>query len=212
MIRRLPVYLLIDTSGSMHGEPIEAVRSGIQLLQNSLNEDPNALETAWVSVITFDSDVKQVVPLTEVMAFQAPDVQAGGCTALGGALKLLVDCAKSEVRKSTPDQKGDWRPLVFIMTDGVPTDDVQAGIEAMKTMKFGIVVGCAVGPNASESVLKQITENVVALDRADSTTLKQFFRWVSSSISTSSKAADQKGDQEGTLGDLPPPPPSISIL
>ena len=40
MARRLPVYLLIDTSGSMHGEPIEAVRSGIRLLQDTLNSDP----------------------------------------------------------------------------------------------------------------------------------------------------------------------------
>lgn len=212
MARRLPVYLLIDTSGSMHGEPIEAVRNGIQLLQNSLNEDPYALETAWVSVITFDSEARQVAPLTDITSFQAPEIHASGCTSLGGALKLLVDCVKTEVKKSTPEQKGDWRPLVFIMTDGVPTDDINPGIEAMKTVKFGMVIGCAVGPSASETALKQITENVVALERADSATLKQFFKWVSTSVSTSSKSADQKGDGEGSLGDLPPPPPTISIL
>ncbi len=54
-MRRLPVYLLLDTSGSMHGEPIEAVKNGVQTLLTTLKQDPYALETAYVSVITFDS-------------------------------------------------------------------------------------------------------------------------------------------------------------
>mgnify|MGYP007124149911 CR=1 FL=1 len=53
---------------------------------------------------------------------------------------------QKEVRRSTPDVKGDWRPLVFIMTDGVPTDDYQAGIEAVKQLSLGTLVGCCVGP------------------------------------------------------------------
>ena len=212
MARRLPVYLLIDTSGSMHGEPIEAVRNGIQLLQNTLNEDPYALETAWISVIAFDTDARQVTPLTEVMSFQAPDIRASGCTSMGGALKLLAECVKNEVQKSTAEQKGDWKPLVFIMTDGAPTDDIGPGIEALKSVKLGTIVGCAVGPAANEEVLKQVTENVVALDRADSSTMKQFFKWVSASVSVSSQAADKKSEEDTSLGDLPPPPPGISIV
>ena len=206
MARRLPVYLLIDTSGSMYGEPIEAVRNSIRLLQDSLNSDPYALETAWVSVVTFDSDAKQVTPLTPVTSFQAPDIQAGGRTSLGGALKLLADCVKSEVQKTTAEQKGDWKPLVCIMTDGVPTDSVEAGIAAMKSVKLGAVVGCAVGPAASDAVLKQITENVVALDRVDSSTIKQLFKVTSDWVSASSQAPDS------TFSDLPSPPPTISIL
>ncbi len=61
-LRRLPVYLLLDTSGSMHGEPIEAVKNGVQTLLTTLKQDPYALETAYVSVITFDSSARQAVP------------------------------------------------------------------------------------------------------------------------------------------------------
>ena len=64
-MRRLPVYLLLDTSGSMHGEPIEAVKNGVQTLLTTLKQDPYALETAYVSVITFDSSARQAVPLTD---------------------------------------------------------------------------------------------------------------------------------------------------
>lgn len=51
-MRRLPVYLLLDTSGSMYGEPIEAVKNGVQTLISTLRSDPYALETAYISIIT----------------------------------------------------------------------------------------------------------------------------------------------------------------
>ena len=64
-MRKLPVYLLLDTSGSMFGEPIEAVKNGVQTLVAALRQDPYALETAYLSVITFDNGARQVVPLTD---------------------------------------------------------------------------------------------------------------------------------------------------
>ena len=89
-MRRLPVYILLDTSGSMYGEPIEAVKNGVQILVSTLRSDPYALETAYLSVITFNSTAQQDVPLTELSSFQQPNLTASGCTALGGALSLLA--------------------------------------------------------------------------------------------------------------------------
>ncbi len=57
--RRLPVYLVLDTSYSMEGEAIEAVRMGLRALLSDLQGDPHALETCWLSVITFDETAKQ---------------------------------------------------------------------------------------------------------------------------------------------------------
>ena len=169
-MRRLPVYLLLDTSGSMYGEPIEAVKNGVQTLISTLRSDPYALETAYISIITFNSSAQQVTPLTELAAFQQPIIDASGCTALGGALDLLAKKIDSEITKTTVEVKGDWRPLVFIMTDGVPTDDMSKGLAEFKKRKCGMVVACAAGQGASTDTLKQITENVVQLDTADSAT------------------------------------------
>jgi uncharacterized protein YegL len=211
MARRLPVYLVLDTSGSMTGEPIAAVDTGMQTLVSALRQDPYALETAYLSVITFDSSAKQVVPLTELTAFQVPSIQASGATALGDALKLLANKINSEVVKTTAEVKGDWKPLVFFMTDGGPTDDWQKGLAEFKKCKTGIVVACAAGQGADTNVLKQITECVVQLDTADSASIKQFFKWVSASVSTGSQKVDSGSDVVG-LGELPPPPPEVNIV
>jgi len=211
-MRRLPVYLLLDTSGSMFGEPIEAVRNGVQVLVSTLRSDPYALETAYLSIITFNSKAQQVTPLTELAAFQTPAIDANGCTALGEALSLLAQCVDREVTKTTADVKGDWKPLVFIMTDGVPTDNLNTGLAEFKKRKFGTVVACAAGAGADTNTLKQITENVVSLDTADSATIKSFFQWVSASISTGSMKVEEAGTEVGTLSELPPPPAEVNIV
>lgn len=211
-MRRLPIYLLLDTSGSMYGEPIEAVKNGVQTLISTLRSDPYALETAYISIITFDSSANQVSPLTELAAFTQPNIEARGCTALGEALGLLAQKIDSEVTKTTAERKGDWRPLVFIMTDGEPTDSLTKGLAEFKKRKCGMVVACAAGQGANTGTLKQITENVVQLDTADSATIKAFFKWVSASISTSSKSVEEDASEATTMSELPPPPPEVNII
>ncbi|WPL19678.1 putative protein encoded in toxicity protection [Thiorhodovibrio winogradskyi] len=211
-MRRLPVYLLLDTSGSMSGEPIEAVKNGVQLLVSTLRQDPYALETAYLSVLTFDSSARQAVPLTELVSFQPPVLKASGTTALGEVLALLADCIEREVARTTAETKGDWKPLVFIMTDGAPTDDWRQGLDRLKQARVGILVACAAGQGADTEILKQITETVVRLDTADASTIAAFFKWVSASVATGSQKVDQGQKEVDGLADLPPPPPEVNLV
>lgn len=212
MTRRLPVYLIIDTSGSMTGEPIEAIKNGLSTLVTALRSDPHALETAFLSVITFDSGARQVVPLTDLASFQEPSFTAQGSTSLGEALTLVSKSIDNDVKKSGPDQKGDWKPLVFIMTDGQPTDDWQKGLSKFKSSKTGMVVACAAGSGADTALLKQITENVVMLDTADKATISAYFKWVSSSITMSSIKLEKNNSETTSLNELPPPPPEVNVV
>lgn len=211
-MRRLPVYLLLDTSGSMMGEPIESVKNGVQTMISALRQDPYALETAYLSIITFSSNANQLVPLTELTSFQAPNLEASGTTSLGEALSLLASKSDSEIVKTTSEQKGDWKPIVFIMTDGMPTDDWQKGLAEFQKRKWGMVVACAAGQAVDTTILKQITEIVVQLDTADSSSFKAFFKWVSASISTSSAKIEESGKEVGGLSELPPPPPEVNVV
>lgn len=196
----------------MYGEPIEAVKNGVQLLVSTLRQDPYALETAYLSIITFSDSAKQLMPLTELAAFQPPSFEASGPTALGEALELVARCVEREVTKTTYETKGDWKPLVFIMTDGVPTDDLQRGLEPFRKQKFAIVVACAAGHNVDTNTLKQITECVVQLDTADSATIRAFFKWVSASVSAGSLKVENGGQEVSAINELPPPPAEVNIV
>ena len=211
-MRRLPVYLLLDTSGSMSGEPMEAVKNGVQVMISSLRQNPQAIETAFISIITFDTTAKQLIPLTDLASFQMPNLQAGGTTVLGEALKLVATKMDTEVTKTTAEQKGDWKPLVFIMTDGTPTDDWRSGLNEFKKRKTAYTVACAAGHSADTNVLKQITDNVVSLDTADANSIAKFFTWVSASIGISSTRIEDTGKEVTGLNELPPPPSELNIV
>lgn len=210
-MRRLPVYLLLDVSTSMSGEPIAAVNNGIDTLLSSLRQDPHALETAYLSVIEFGSSANQTVELTELMDFEAPELVANGLTSMGAALDLLTDRVNAEVRTSSEGQRGDWRPLVFLFTDGLATDDFSEAVDRLDRSKLGTIIACAAGPYADTSQLVQLTENIVSLDKLDTNSISAFFKWVSASVSMSSVKVDAGADTTG-LDDLPPPPPEVRLV
>ena len=101
--------------------------------------------------------------------------------------------------------------MVFLMTDGGPTDDWQKGLARFRQEKWGVVVGCCVD-NGDESALKQITESVVKLNTSDTASMKAFFKWISSSVSQGSKAVEQTGKDVQGMNELPPPPPEIKVV
>ena len=98
------------------------------------------------------------------------------------------------------------------MTDGLPTDNWRSGIDELRKRKVGTIVACAAGQQCDFSILKQITEVVVALDTADSSTIAAFFKWVSASISTGSQKIDSGGKEVSGIDDLPPPPKEINLV
>lgn len=213
MSRRLPVYLLIDSSGSMQGEPIQSVNVGIQSMLSALRQDPYALESVHLSLITFDNQVKEVLPLTPLDEAIIDDIvlPKSGATHLGEALNFLIDKVRMNVMLSNESNKGDFRPLLFIMTDGSPSDlyVFKHAVPELKKCTFGSIIACAAGPKANVDYLKELTSTIVVLENMESGAFAEFFKWVSSSIAVGSQSS---GLEASSSKLLPPPPAEFKIL
>lgn len=211
MNRRLLAYFLLDTSGSMRGEPIQALNNGFNGLINMLRTDPQAMDSLHISVITFDREVKNIVPLVDLASFQYIEITCpeSGPTHTGQALEMVYELISRELIRGSVDRKGDWKPLLFIFTDGKPSDlqKYRELIPKMKSLDFGMIVGCASGPKAEVSFLQELTNDVVKMDATDANTLTTFFKWVSSSIEMGSKSQGT-----GEVMTLPPPPSELNIV
>lgn len=201
--RRLPVYILLDCSESMIGGPIEAVQGGVEMLLRQLRSDPHALETAYVSIITYHATAQQVVPLSELSEVRAPQLAARPGTSLGAALRLLGDCIRREVRKTTVDRKGDYRPIVFLLTDGQPTDDWESARDAVgRTPGARIAnfyaIGC--GDDVDFDSLHRVGDAVFKLADVTPETLKKLFLWLTASVQGASMGAGAAGAPDSLDG------------
>ncbi len=187
-MRRLPIYFLIDISESMVGEQIQQVEDGMATIIKAIKTDPHAIETVWISIIVFAGQAKTLVPLQEVVSFYPPKFPIGGGTSLSKGLGHLMYELRKNIVKTTMEQKGDWKPIVFLFTDGSPTDDTKAAIAEWKQnwQRTANMVAISFGDETDTNILSQLTENVLHFKNSTDDDYKKFFKWITDSIKTSS--------------------------
>ena len=195
----------------MRGEAIEAVKNGMQVLISALKQDPYALETAYISITTFDRIVQNVLPLTEIGEVIMPELVTpeSGPTHLGAALEDLCSQYDRDIVLGTAKQKGDWMPLLFIITDGGPSDMYlyRQMIGEVRRRKFANIIALGAGPKAKEQYLRELTDNVTMLDTVEGPMLQHCFKWVSATVSSSSRSSGVSSSLP-----LPPPPPEVHLM
>lgn len=195
-MRRLPIYLLLDVSESMAGDPQMALQNGIRTIHRALMENAMAVETVALSVIVFAGKAKVLVPLTPVTDFIPPQIPIGCGTCISSALNCLMDDIAVNVKRNTPEVKGDWKPLIFLFSDGAPTDDYHQAFATWKE-KYGklTLVAALTADNADPTIFRELTEHVIPLRNAQADTLASFFKWVSFSIQNSSREIQEQNRQ-----------------
>ncbi len=132
------------------------------------------------------------------ISFYPPKIPLGGGTALGAALDVLMEEIDSKVTKTTYEERGDWEPVVFLITDGKPTDNPQKSVKRWQQQyaSHASMVAITLGTNADMQILGQLTDNVLALENATDDDFRKFIEWVSASV----KAQSQKIEVDGKSG------------
>ena len=134
---------------------------------------------------------------------------------MGQALWLLAESLDKDIKNSVKGgEKGDWKPLVFILTDGEPTDEWREprqkiiDRQAKKVLNV-ITVGC--GPRINQQNLKDIAIGATFNMGNDAISYKKFFQWVTQTTKSATKAVTQSGGSDKPVT-LPPPPDGIQYI
>ena len=184
---RCPCVLLLDTSGSMQGEPIEALNQGLLCLKDELMKNSLAARRVEVAIVTFDSQVNIVQDFVTADQFNPPILTAQGLTTMGAGIHRALDMV--EERKSLYRDNGIayYRPWVFMITDGEPQGELDhlieqaaqrlQGDEANKRVAF-FTVGVE---NANMNRLNQLAVRTPL--KLKGLNFIEMFVWLSASIS-----------------------------
>lgn len=210
--KHIACVLLVDVSGSMNGRPIQELNEGLRVFGEALQSDSKAYGCADVSVISFGTTVQQVVPFCPAAEYTAPTLSAGGMTAMNEAIITgldMIELRKQEYKSIGVDY---WRPWVFLLTDGVPTDneyykDAQQRLqEALNAKKINFFP-MGIGNNVDTQTLKKYTKDGQGMVlKASHQNFQEAFVWLSSSMSVISRS-----DPSMQKVDLEPLPSTITI-
>ena len=200
---RCPCVLLLDTSGSMRGEPIAALSEGLKAFKDDLTKEALASRRVELAVVTFDSDVKVVQDFVTVDQFEPPELAAQGQTFMGSAIHKALDMIQARKAKYRANAVAYYRPWVFMITDGEPQGEpdsiIQQASQRLKSDEANKRVAFfAVGvENANMSRLAELV--VRAPVKLIGLNFVEMFVWLSRSME---KVAQSKTDEQVAL---PPP-------
>ncbi|HLK56560.1 MAG TPA: VWA domain-containing protein [Chthonomonadaceae bacterium] len=204
---RCPCVLLLDTSRSMEGAPIEALNAGVRTFRDELIKDSVAARRVEIAVVSFDTFVYLVQPFVTVNQFQPPTLTVQGFTSMGTAIQKTLDLIQERKALYRANGMAYYRPWVLMITDGEPHGEADHVVqdaarriredEENKRLAF-FAVGVQ---NASMQKLSQITVRPPV--KLSGLNFQDMFVWLSTSMQLVSRS---RVDEQIPL----PPPGAVS--
>lgn len=198
---RCPVVLLLDISGSMCGQPIDQLNAGLATFKQEVQRDATASQRVEVAIVTFNTSVETVQDFIIIDQFNPPQLMASGTTSMGQGIESALNLVES--RKATYKNHGIqyYRPWVFLITDGGPTDSWQNAAQQVRQADSARKVSFyAVGVQGADmNTLAQIAPPNTPPLMLQGLNFQSLFRWLSDSMTIVSS-----GKVGGDQVSLPP--------
>ena len=157
--KSLVIFFLIDTSGSMKGKKMGELNTVMEELIPEIRRVGEADTEVKVAVLTFSTEVRWMystpIPIED---FEWARLRASGVTSMGAAFKELNHRMSRNSFLSSPSLS--FAPVIFLMTDGYPSDDYKEGLRELQTnswYKFGLKAALGIGQEANDNILAEFT-------------------------------------------------------
>jgi uncharacterized protein YegL len=185
---RCPCILLLDTSGSMGGAPITQLNEGLVAFKNSLDSDDLAKKRVELAIVTFGGQVQTVCDFATAMNFTPPWLTVEGDTPMGAAILQAGDMLRKRKDQYRSHGIAFYRPWLFLITDGAPTDDWRPAADEVRTGEAKKAFAFfAVGTDEADfGLLKKIaTRDPLRLKGFN---FRELFVWLSNSLQSVSRS------------------------
>ena len=157
--KSLVIFFLIDTSGSMKGKKMGELNTVMEELIPEIRRVGEADTEVKVAVLTFSTEVRWMysnpIPIED---FEWARLRASGVTSMGAAFKELNHRMSRNSFLNSPSLS--FAPVIFLMTDGYPSDDYKEGLRELQTnswYKFGLKAALGIGQEANDNILAEFT-------------------------------------------------------
>lgn len=199
----MAVLLLLDTSGSMNGKPLEELMEGYNQFIKQTSMDELAMKRVDIAAMQFGNGVRTVqdfIPLSKAVEMPAPTLSADGQTPMGEAIEKGVQMVRDRCRVYDEAGIPHYKPWIFMITDGEPTDDITNAKTLIRQREdTGRLKFFSVGVNgANTTILSSLSKRTIQATEKDQ--FKDIFNWISKSMSIISASHVEENPQ---LPELP---------
>ena len=180
--QRLPCILILDTSASMSGDPINELQSGLKYFESDVKSDDDASQRVQIMIIKCGGDAEIISDWTDAESFETPDLIANGMTPMGAALDLAAEEIEKRKKEYRDNGISYLKPWIFIISDGAPNDNWESSAANFKQLEkdgkfttFTIAV-----EDADQRILSKFS--VREPQKLEGIEFNKLFEWISRSV------------------------------